>query len=86
MGQIDSLVEQFEVEDTFLRLKDGPGKFSHPDNRESGFNHTPVIVGPQLLRPVFRVVAYAKLKRFICDRFSHHNLHRIEHTSIDVSR
>ncbi|MNI77482.1 hypothetical protein D3C73_1337780 [compost metagenome] len=77
VGQIDSLVEQFELEDTFLRFEDGPGKFGQTDNCESGFNHPPVIVGPQLLRPVLGVVTYAKLKGFIYDRFAHYNLQRL---------
>ncbi|MNI45922.1 hypothetical protein D3C73_1003630 [compost metagenome] len=85
VGQINGLVEQFELKVTFLRLKDRPGEFSHPDNGESGFNHPPVIAGPHFLGPLFGVVTYAKLKLFICDVVSHHNLQRIGRTSIEVS-
>ncbi|MNI96086.1 hypothetical protein D3C73_1544720 [compost metagenome] len=65
VGQLDGPVEQTELKAAFLRFKDGPGKFAHPDDGEAGLRHPAEVILPHLLRPMLRIIADAKLELLI---------------------
>ena len=57
LRQIQEPVEEVIVKNSLLRFHLVPGKFRDPDHFNTGLQHPPKVISPQLLGPVFRIIA-----------------------------
>ncbi len=64
VGQVDGVIEPFEIEVAFLRLQVGPAEFGHVGEVEAEPGHAVEVALPLAARPLLRVIEHAKAHRF----------------------